>query len=369
MKDLPEIDNYKDIFLQQTKMMDVRAPVEFAQGAFPETINLPLMSDDEREAVGLRYKQMGQDKAIELGHELVSGTTKEKRVEAWSQFVNENPQGALYCFRGGLRSKITQQWIFDKTGITYPRVKGGYKALRRYLIDVLEENTDIIKPVILGGRTGTGKTLLLDKLTDKIDLEGICNHRGSVFGGHAQGQPSQIDIENTLSIKLLKLVDSSKLNLLFEDEAPNIGSRNIPKNLYAKMKTRPLILLEETVEKRVEIIFSEYIEASLKQYTDIYGSETGFEKWAAQLLHALSKVQKRLGGERYKLINQIMEDAILQQRNSNNAALHKEWIFSLLTDYYDPMYDYQLTKKTERVVFQGNQTSIIEFVNDRYQIR
>ncbi|MCK4709002.1 MAG: tRNA 2-selenouridine(34) synthase MnmH, partial [Gammaproteobacteria bacterium] len=252
MTDLPQTDDYKSLFLNQTKMMDVRAPVEFEQGAFPNTSNLPLMTNDEREAVGLRYKQMGQDKAIELGHELVSGKTKDQRVSEWSDFFNNNPQGVLYCFRGGLRSKITQQWIYDKTGITVPRVKGGYKALRRYLIDELEKSTEIVRPVILGGRTGTGKTILLNKLNSKIDLEGIFKHRGSVFGGHVQPQPSQIDIENILSIELLKLISNEKFSLLFEDEAPNIGSRNIPQSLYSKMKMSPLILLEETTEKRVE---------------------------------------------------------------------------------------------------------------------
>lgn len=363
MTELPQIDDYKNIFLKEIEMMDVRAPVEFSQGAFPHTLNLPLMSDDEREAVGLCYKQKGQDKAIELGHQLVSGDTKEQRVTTWSNFVKTNPQGVLYCFRGGLRSKITQQWIYEKTGIIFPRVKGGYKALRRFLIDELEKNIEIIQPIILGGRTGTGKTILLNKLTAQIDLEGIFNHRGSVFGNHVSPQPSQIDIENQLSIKLLKLVNAGVSHILFEDEAPNIGSRNIPISLHAKMKQSPLILLEESIEDRVEIIFDEYITHSLEQYITATDASTGFNKWSEQLTTALSKVQKRLGGERFKVLDQIMRNAIQEQINNNDSTLHKEWINRLLVDYYDPMYDYQLTKKTDRVIFQGNQAEIIDFLN------
>lgn len=365
MTELPQIDDYKNIFLKEIEMMDVRAPVEFSQGAFPHTLNLPLMSDDEREAVGLCYKQKGQDKAIELGHQLVSGDTKEQRVTVWSDFVKTNPQGVLYCFRGGLRSKITQQWIYEKTGIIFPRVKGGYKALRRFLIDELEKNIEIIQPIILGGRTGTGKTILLNKLTAQIDLEGIFNHRGSVFGNHVSPQPSQIDIENQLSIELLKLVDADITHILFEDEAPNIGSRNIPISLHAKMKQSPLILLEESVEDRVEIIFDEYITHSLEQYINSTGASTGFNKWSEQLTTALFKVQKRLGGERFKVLDQIMRNAIQEQINNNDSTLHKEWIKRLLVDYYDPMYDYQLTKKTDRVIFQGNQAEIIDFLNKK----
>ena len=52
--------------------MDVRAPVEFAKGAFPRSVNLPLMSDEERHLVGIRYKESGQDSAIELGAELLT---------------------------------------------------------------------------------------------------------------------------------------------------------------------------------------------------------------------------------------------------------------------------------------------------------
>lgn len=368
MPELPEVDHYKELFLNNTPMMDVRAPVEFSQGAFPHTLNLPLMTDSEREAVGLRYKEMGQEKAIELGHNLVSGEIKNQRVDSWAEFINQHPEGVLYCFRGGLRSKITQQWIYEKTGIIYPRIKGGYKALRRFLIEQLEDNTDIINPVILGGRTGIGKTILLNQLHSKIDLEGIFNHRGSVFGKHVQPQPSQIDIENTLSIELLKLVNDNHLNILFEDEAPNIGSRNIPKKLFEKMKSSPLILLEEPVETRVDIIFDEYINNSLAQYTQSYGNEAGFKQWSEQLLASLDKIQRRLGGERFKAIQQIMQEAISAQQSSNNAERHRDWIRSLLVDYYDPMYDYQLTKKQERVVFHGSKDEIAEYLRHHYAI-
>ena len=54
-------------------MIDVRAPVEFVSGALPSATNLPLMNDDERHQVGIRYKNNGQQSAIELGHQLIHG--------------------------------------------------------------------------------------------------------------------------------------------------------------------------------------------------------------------------------------------------------------------------------------------------------
>src|SRR3990167_5983737 len=91
--------DYRDIFLNDLPMMDARAPVEFSKGAFPGVLNLPLMDDSERQRVGTCYKQHGQDAAIALGHQLVSGQVKAERVAAWAAFAKANPHGYLYCFR------------------------------------------------------------------------------------------------------------------------------------------------------------------------------------------------------------------------------------------------------------------------------
>ena len=99
--------HYRELFLGDVKMMDVRAPVEFGKGAFPNVINLPLMNDIERQKVGTSYKQNGQQAAIALGHELVCGQIKAERIEAWASFAKANPEGYLYCFRGGLPVSYT----------------------------------------------------------------------------------------------------------------------------------------------------------------------------------------------------------------------------------------------------------------------
>ena len=53
--------DYRAILLAGTPIIDVRAPVEFLQGAMPGAINLPLMNDDERAAVGTCYKRQGPE--------------------------------------------------------------------------------------------------------------------------------------------------------------------------------------------------------------------------------------------------------------------------------------------------------------------
>ena len=135
MNQLKEIDNYSKIFRENKNLLDIRAPIEFIKGSFPSSLNLPLMTDEERHQIGLCYKEKGQENAIKLGHELIKDGLKDHRVSNWLDFINNNPNGALFCFRGGLRSKIAQEWIYENSGICYPRVKGGYKALRSFLLN------------------------------------------------------------------------------------------------------------------------------------------------------------------------------------------------------------------------------------------
>ena len=131
-----DTSDYRQLFLQDAPMMDMRAPAEFHHGAFPSALSLPLMTDEERAQVGICYKQQGQQAAIELGHQLVAGQTREQRMAQWREFAQANPTGYLYCFRGGLRSQTVQQWLHE-AGIDYPLVMGGYKAMRRFLMDEL----------------------------------------------------------------------------------------------------------------------------------------------------------------------------------------------------------------------------------------
>ncbi|RLD86838.1 MAG: tRNA 2-selenouridine(34) synthase MnmH, partial [Bacteroidetes bacterium] len=52
-------------------LVDVRSPAEFAQGHIPGAVNIPLFDNEERAAVGIRYKQGGNENAVMLGLEIV----------------------------------------------------------------------------------------------------------------------------------------------------------------------------------------------------------------------------------------------------------------------------------------------------------
>lgn len=360
--DLPLVEDYRQLFLDDVQLMDVRAPVEFNEGAFPNAENHPLINDEERHQIGIKYKELGQDAAIDLGHELVKGKVKEERISEWHEFAEHYPDGVLYCFRGGMRSKITQQWLYENTGIRYPRVKGGYKALRRFLIDELETNTDKIRPVIIGGQTGVGKTILLNQIPNSIDLEDLAWHRGSAFGRHATEQPSQINFENALSIEILKHLASGDLPIVFEDESRHVGSRLVPENLHKKLKASPLVILEADMDQRVENTYQEYVVASLQEHLGLEGKESGFSLWCKSIMDSLGRIRKRLGGENYQIAHQLMESAIQENIENANPEAHKHWIEFLLINYYDPMYNYQLKNNKDRVVFKGNDNDVLKYI-------
>lgn len=361
--DLPEISDYRQLFLQHMPLLDVRAPVEFTAGAFPGTCNMPLLTDEERHLIGIRYKNNGQDAAIALGQELIEGAPKQQRVTAWKSFVEQNPGGVLYCFRGGMRSKIAQLWIAEETGVAYPRVKGGYKALRNFLLDELEAASGIIQPIILGGRTGSGKTIVLQRLGNMLDLEDLAWHRGSAFGRHATHQPTQIDFENSLSIQLLRHRAAGNPQIVIEDEGKSIGSRHLPISLYDRMCASPLVLLEVSIEERINNSVEEYVTSALSEYQTLYGEEEGFDIWADYATESLGRIKKRLGGSRYKAMLGKLQSAIKNLHRTGDAATHSDWIRDLLTGYYDPMYDYQIKNKLSRVVFRGNKEQVLDYLN------
>ena len=359
-----EASEYRRLFLDDVPMIDLRAPIEFNQGAFASSSSLPLMTDKERELVGTCYKEDGQDAAIKLGHELVSGDLKAQRIAGWKNFIEANPNGVLYCFRGGLRSRTTQQWIIDECGIDYPRVEGGYKALRRFLIDETERLINKFNIIVLSGQSGTGKTRILKKIPHSLDLEGLANHRGSAFGNTTTPQPTQINFENDVAIALLKAEAAGYTSLVVEDESRNVGSLHVPPQLHAKMTLSPMVMLDVSDEDRIDITVQEYAKDIHLDYCKQFGPEQGLTKLSEHLQESLAKLKKRLGGERFQRMQKTMDDAITLLSESDDYSGFEGIFGELLIDYYDPMYGYQLSKKKERIVFTGSREAVLDYLSD-----
>ena len=344
------------LFKRDRPLLDVRSPVEFARGAFPASSNIPLLTDAQRAAVGTRYRRSGGEAATRLGHELVSGEPRRRLIERWCSFIERNPDARLYCFRGGQRSQIVRQWLREE-GVEIPLVAGGYKALRGFLLRVLEQaaKRDFL---VIAGKTGTGKTRLLAGLPHALDIEGAARHRGSAFGALPDPQPSQIDFENAMAVDLLKLDFETAPVLIVEDEGRAVGSLAIPQVLFDGMRQAPIALIEENLEARVETILNDYILSNLRAWED-HSPGQGAAILERSLRASLEKIRRRLGDSGFRKAGALMQQAFAAE-NGEGLALHRQWIGHLLEKYYDPMYEYQLARKLARVRFRGGREEIAQ---------
>ncbi|MBY0484989.1 tRNA 2-selenouridine(34) synthase MnmH [Nitrosomonas sp.] len=361
---LVSADQFHNLFMHDIPFLDVRSEDEFSKGSLPNSFNLPILNNHERRLVGICYKQKGQQAALQLGHNLVCGELKQNRIQHWRDFVTNNPDTHIFCWRGGMRSHLARQWI-NETGIAVPLIVGGYKALRRYLMQAIDEATINLSMIRIGGKTGVAKTLLINEIAASIDLEKHAMHRGSSFGDTVNQQPTQSDFEHTLAIDLLRMTYAtpSKNTLFVEDESRNIGTIAIPETLFKTMRRSPLALIEMPLESRISRILQEYITDMLTAF-QMKHNEHGFEYFSAYLHSSLFRIQKRLGSERYKYIHNLMTKALTDQLNTGNIHNHEAWISHLLAEYYDPMYAYQIMKNKESVIFSGNYKEVLEWANN-----
>lgn len=369
-------------------LIDVRAPVECAQGSLPGAVNLPLLSDEQRAAVGLRYKAAGQEAAIALGETLVTGEDRERKMQAWLAAAQARPNAWICCFRGGLRSRSVSEAL-RKAGHARPILEGGYKRARRFLMQASAEASRTALFRTLSGRTGSGKTEILRKLRQArlasrarpIDLEGLACHRGSAFGSLRKKQASQATFENTLALQLWRLLEEDpNAPIVVEDESRRIGRVEVPQGLFERISTSSVYLVEEPIEKRARFLAATY----LADYADVSGSTeqpAGFcpnadldallarplsaealDALANDVRRALLSIERRLGGAETAATLKMAEAALDEHRRTGSAEAHVGWARRLLGSYYDPLYDKHLSGCASRVVARGDADEILNAI-------
>lgn len=267
---------------QYDAIIDVRSPAEFAEDHIPGAINLPVLDNEERARVGYTYKQVSRFEARRMGAALVAkNIARHIETELSSQPADFTP--LIYCWRGGMRSSA-MALIFSQIGWPAQTLAGGYKTYRHHVQTSLYEGQSPYRIVLLDGNTGTAKTSLLKRLSDQVqvlDLEGLANHRGSIFGGlGSDTQPSQKLFESRLA-SALSAFDPDR-PILVEAESNKIGLRVLPPVLWDAMQDAPRIEIKAPVTARADHLLQTYpelvenierLETSLDHLTEFVGHE------------------------------------------------------------------------------------------------
>ncbi len=322
---LKEVTVDEALALPGARLIDVRSESEYLDATIPGAVNIPLLRDDERAAVGAVYRQKGEDDARDLGRDMVSprlpGIIREYR-----EISREGPL-VIFCWRGGMRSKSVCS-VLEAAGIPVYRLIGGYKAYRRYVNEYLNRPLPH-KVAVIHGLTGAGKTELLRELREMsvpaIDLEGLANNRGSVFGqiGMAS-QPSQKMFE-ALLVKELAFWESRRY-IVVECESRRIGRIILPASLMGAMKAGVRILVYCPVEMRLERIKKIYGGDCGHDNKGFNGKYTGNKE---QLKKAVASLGQRIGKKKVAEFCRMIEDGELD-----------DVVRYLLVSYYDPLYRY-----------------------------
>ena len=242
-------------------LIDSRAPSEFAEDHLPGAVNLPVLSDAERVQVGTVYKQVSPFDARKLGGAMVAANAARHIAGPLAGFGG-GWRPLVYCWRGGQRSGAFAT-ILQQIGWRVGRIEGGYKAWRALI--VARVTAPVAAPVIvLDGNTGSAKTEILHRLAahghQVIDLEGLANHRGSLFGAMPGGQPGQKLFESRLAMTL-EGIDPTR-PLLVEAESSRIGDLNLPRGIWAAITAAPRLRLTVPVQARAAYTARTYAEAA-----------------------------------------------------------------------------------------------------------
>ena len=300
---------------QTRPIIDVRSPGEFDQAHIPGAVNIPLFDNDERAQIGTRYKQAGKDHAVLMGLEMVGPKLAGFVRQSRKLTSGSAGQVLVHCWRGGMRSG-SFAWLLQTAGLSPATLAGGYKAYRNAVLSAFAEPRNL---VILGGKTGSGKTDILHELARQdeqtIDLEGLAHHKGSSYGAIGQRpQPTTEQFENLIFAEWRNL-DGQKRTWL-EDESRNVGSCFIPMPLWAQMRTAPVAYIDVPKEVRIRRLVADY---------------TGIDH--ALLVEATERIRRRLGGK-------TTQDALDALARHDYAT-----VADLTLDYYDKAYLHGLAQR------------------------
>ncbi|MBB6216535.1 tRNA 2-selenouridine synthase [Anaerosolibacter carboniphilus] len=301
--------------------IDVRSPSEFAEATIPGAINIPILDDYERAKVGTVYRKDSKEDATTVGLDFVASklTGIYERIKYYSDIYDSI---IIFCWRGGMRSKSVCNFLNMMSISNTYQLAGGYKAYRKHVVDFIDHSIEKYKFIMIHGLTGVGKTHILELLHQYgqpvLDLERLAQNSGSVFGDivFEGSPPTQKNFEAFIFDNLSKLCN----NYVFvESESKRIGGVHVPESLYTRMLSGAHVLIETSLQNRVDIILSDYVNQLAHKNEKI--------------IAAIQNLNKRLG-------NDVVADLVHRVK----AKEYTYVIEYLIEYYYDPLYKYSIEK-------------------------
>ena len=311
-------------------VIDVRSPSEFEDDHIPGAINMPVLSDSERADVGKVYKQQSTFLARKKGAAFVARNIADHLQEKL-RGIGPDFTPLIHCWRGGQRSKAFAQ-ICSEVGWKSYILKGGYKSYRRAVLQGLEGISDTLMFIVIAGRTGSGKTNILNELKHEgaqvLDLEGLAVHRGSLLGGiEDRMQPDQRLFESNLYADLLKFNLGKPIYV--ESESSRIGNIQLPKDVWKKIVAAPMISIITPSSTRATYLLSEYKHLMID---------------LSALNNLISGMTQRHGRAR----TSVWRDLIKAKDWQNLAE-------DILNTHYDPAYDKSIFRHNRRLLAEIKQ--------------
>jgi tRNA 2-selenouridine synthase len=294
------------------EVIDVRSPSEFAEDHVPGAVNLPVLNDAERARVGTIYVREDTFLARRIGAALVARNAA-AHLEGHLAGRDGRYRPLVYCWRGGQRSGSFAT-ILSQVGWRVDTLAGGYRSWRRLVNAALHDTPFPAPVVVLDGNTGSAKTDLLHELARQgvqvLDLEGLANHRGSLFGAMPGGQPSQKLFESRMAA-VLAGIDPAR-PVVVEAESAKVGARSVPPSLWKAMLAAPRVTIAAPRAARAAYL--------ARAYADLAADRAGF----AAVLDDLRPYQPR---ERVDGWHALLDAGLLE-------LLAAE----LMEHHYDPRY-------------------------------
>lgn len=316
-----EISPQAALELRDPLIIDVRSPCEHEAERILGSLNFPLLSDQEREEIGIVYKNEGEITARRRALIHISPKIPLLVDDILSRRRHGQPI-LVYCWRGGLRSESVAS-ILSIAGFASWRLTGGYKAWRNMIVKDLSEDRFAFDATVLDGLTGVGKTEILAELARQghqvLDLEKHANHRGSTFGGVGKSaQPSQKNFEEAIWNDLRNF--DAKRPVFVEAESRKIGRLSVPSCVLSRIRSATTILVTGSIEERSRRLADDYMQAIHDDLSFAYD--------------LLGRLREFIGAKTCETVSDLLKA----------GSIH-EAIKTLLCEYYDPLYQRSISRR------------------------